>query len=167
MRVLLRTERLELVALEADLARAALSDRPRFAQMLDAVVPEEWPLTDLREALPLFASFADGEAFGGVVVHRNRRVVVGDAGFHGTPIQGGDAEIGYSLVIEARGHGYATEIVAALLRLGWEEGLQEIVARVELRNEPSHRVLRRNGFHSSGESDGYTVWRLERPVTSA
>lgn len=167
MRILFKTKRLELIALEDELARVALRDREKFARILGAQVPEEWPLTDMREALPLFGSFSEGEAFGGVLVLREGRAVVGDAGFHATPVEAGDAEIGYSLVPRHRGKGYATEAVHALLAMGWRAGLCTVMARVERENVESHRVLVRTGFHRDGESDGYTVWRVERPVTSA
>src|SRR6476469_4442706 len=37
------TERLELIASTLELARAEIEDRDRFAQLLDARVPVDWP----------------------------------------------------------------------------------------------------------------------------
>lgn len=166
MRVLLRTDRLDVVALEAETARLARHDRAGLAAHLAADVPEAWPLDEIRDALPFFEAFAEGEAFGGLLIDRARRIVVGDAGFHGTPLLGGDAEIGYSLVPEARGRGYATEAVAALLELGWASGLNAILARVAPDNAPSHRVLSRCGFECEGQTDDWVVWRRRRGVAS-
>ncbi|RYG46588.1 N-acetyltransferase, partial [bacterium] len=155
MRVLFQTGRLELVALEAETARAASQNRKLFTRLIDAETPDAWPLEEMRDALPLFETFSEGEAFGGVLIERATRVVVGDAGFHRTPLAGGDAEIGYSLLETARGRGYATEAIQQLLALGWEAGLVTIYARVQPNNGPSHRVLARCGFECEGERDGW------------
>ncbi|RYG38741.1 N-acetyltransferase, partial [bacterium] len=150
----------------AETAQAASRNRDLFARLIDAETPDEWPLEEMRDALPLFETFSHGEAFGGVLVERATRRVVGDAGFHRTPLTGGDAEIGYSLLESARGKGYATEAITALLTLGWGAGLVTIFARVQPNNGPSHRVLARCGFECEGEREEWVVWRVERPVTS-
>ena len=54
----LRTERLTLVALKPELARAALEDRGKLARMLGARVPEAWPGAD-------FATISEREFCGG------------------------------------------------------------------------------------------------------
>jgi RimJ/RimL family protein N-acetyltransferase len=59
----------------------------------------------------------------------------------------GQAEVGYVLHPAHHGHGYATEAVGALLRLGFEElGLHRIAARCDARNTPSTRVMERAGM---------------------
>ena len=59
----------------------------------------------------------------------------------------GGGEIGYVLSPDFGGHGYATEAVYALLRLGFDElGLHRIVARVDERNEDSAKLARRLGM---------------------
>ena len=56
-------------------------------------------------------------------------------------------EIGYVLVPEACGHGFATEAAREMLRIGFEEaGMHRIIGRVEARNTPSARVLERLGM---------------------
>lgn len=57
------------------------------------------------------------------------------------------AEIGYVLDPRLGGRGYATEAVALMLRLGFEEfGLHRIIARIDERNEPSVKLARRVGM---------------------
>jgi RimJ/RimL family protein N-acetyltransferase len=56
-------------------------------------------------------------------------------------------EVGYAFNPSLGGHGYATEAVTMMLRLGFEElGLHRIIARIDERNEPSARLARRVGL---------------------
>jgi RimJ/RimL family protein N-acetyltransferase len=51
--------------------------------------------------------------------------------------------------------GYAAEALRAVLVYAfWTLGLAELVALVDVPNEPSHRLLERLGFASAGEVDG-------------
>lgn len=57
------------------------------------------------------------------------------------------AEVGYVFNPRLGGRGYATEAVALMLRLGFEEfGLHRIIARIDERNEPSVKLARRVGM---------------------
>jgi len=59
----------------------------------------------------------------------------------------GQAEVGYVLHPAHYGHGYATEAVGALLRLGFEDlGLHRVAARCDGRNTASARVMERAGM---------------------
>ena len=56
-------------------------------------------------------------------------------------------EIGYVFNPDLSGRGYATEAADALLRLGFDGlGLHRIIARIDERNEPSVRMVRRLGM---------------------
>lgn len=56
-------------------------------------------------------------------------------------------EIGYVFDPEIGGRGYATEAAQALLRLGFDGlGLHRIIARIDERNGPSVRLVRRLGM---------------------
>jgi RimJ/RimL family protein N-acetyltransferase len=56
-------------------------------------------------------------------------------------------EIGYVFNPEYHGRGYATESAELLLRLAFEEfGMHRVIARLELRNEASVRLLERLGM---------------------
>jgi RimJ/RimL family protein N-acetyltransferase len=115
---------LELIAGTVDLARAEMNDRSQFSRILDAHVPEHWPppLDDADtvafhlerlEACPDEAGWrywyialrddATGE-----------RVLVGSVELKGKPTFDGTVEIGYSVLKEAQGLGYATEAVKGL-----------------------------------------------------
>jgi RimJ/RimL family protein N-acetyltransferase len=80
-------------------------------------------------------------------------------GFTGLSVPGFDAhftpavEVGWRLVRDAWGQGYATEAARAALRFGFETlGLQEIVSFTVPANAPSRRVMERIGMtHDPGD----------------
>jgi RimJ/RimL family protein N-acetyltransferase len=75
---------------------------------------------------------ADGRAIGGL-------------GFKGRP-DGGCVEIGYGLAPSARGHGYASEAVIALLTMAADHGVSRVIADTTLDNIASQRTLIGAGF---------------------
>ena len=88
--------------------------------------------------------------------------MVGDLGFMGPPDEDGGVEIGYCVVPDRRGRGYASEAVAALV--AWalaQPGVASVAARCDVVNVPSIRVLERACFLRSSESDGQIRWLLE------
>ncbi|MFJ4804075.1 GNAT family N-acetyltransferase [Streptomyces murinus] len=79
---------------------------------------------------------------------------VGALGFHGAPDEDGRVEIGYNLVEEVRGQGYATEALRALARWALaREDVRTLYARAQKTNTASQRVLTRAGFEPAGAID--------------
>jgi ribosomal-protein-alanine N-acetyltransferase len=71
-------------------------------------------------------------------------------------------EIGYSVIPDRRGRGYATEATRALVR--WALGqpqVEVVVAGCDIENAPSIRILERTGFVRTGETNGEVRWRVE------
>ena len=81
---------------------------------------------------------------------RSRAIAIGGIGFKGLPLDGA-AEVGYGLAPSARGHGYATEALRAIVDLAAALGLTTIRADTDLENRASQRVLEKAGFHLSRE----------------
>lgn len=76
--------------------------------------------------------------------------VLGGCGLHprGGP---GSLEIGYWIRVDAIGRGYATELTAALTRVGFELcGLERVDVQVEPGNEISQRIPSKLGFTFEG-----------------
>jgi RimJ/RimL family protein N-acetyltransferase len=65
----------------------------------------------------------------------------------------GEVEIGWHLHPEAWGKGYASEAASAVLRHGFDGGLEEINAVTHLTNGPSQAVCRRIGMEHRGVTD--------------
>jgi RimJ/RimL family protein N-acetyltransferase len=145
-----RGERLLLRPLTSGDTDALLAYRSRedvcryvpFKPMTPAVIAErlagQWARTDLTgegQALTLGAEVRQtGELAGDCILF-----------WHSSEHAGG--EIGYVFNPSLGGHGYATEAVTMMLRLGFEElGLHRIIARIDERNERSARLARRVGM---------------------
>ena len=79
--------------------------------------------------------------------------VVGHAGFHGRPDASGMVEVGYTVVPEQRGRGYAHELLAALVEEARASDSNVRVVRATVRpdNAASLAVVRRAGFAHVGE----------------
>ncbi|MDR3081760.1 MAG: GNAT family N-acetyltransferase, partial [Streptomyces sp.] len=89
-----------------------------------------------------------------VLVRSEDGRAVGGMGFHGAPDQEAKVEIGYDLVVGARGNGYATEALRALT--AWalaKDGVSTVTAVVERANIPSQGVVSRAGFTQVGEDE--------------
>ncbi|MEY9968636.1 RimJ/RimL family protein N-acetyltransferase [Streptacidiphilus sp. MAP12-16] len=102
-----------------------------------------------------------------VLVRRADAVAVGSTGFHGPPGGDGSVEIGYDLVPDARGLGFATEAVRALVGYAFTHPAVRTVRAVTAQdNSPSQRVLIRSGFTRSGldseDVDGLVRYRVDR-----
>jgi len=160
----LHTARLELRPLPAAAARALPADRETSARLLGAELSAQWPHSDLLDVLPLQgASTLETAPYGvWVLIERGSRTVVGDAGFVGPPGEDEAIEIGYSVVPDRRGRGYATEAVSALVAWALEQpGVRAVVASCAADNTPSVRLLERLGFRRTGVEAEQLRWRIE------
>lgn len=158
----MRTARLDIVAATVAHLRAELESRQRFAELLGAEVPASWPPGEYdRSAQEFFLDRLEqtGPAgvgwFGWYAIRRAearaRTTLVGGGGYFGPPGEDGTVEIGYSLVPEWTGHGYATELAGALVaRAAAMPEVRRVIAHTDEKNAPSIRVLARCGFARMG-----------------
>ena len=125
------------------------------------MLPEEWPLPDLLDVLPVQASSSpEDERYGvWVIVERESSTVVGDIGFFGPPDAAGVLEVGYSIVPDRRRRGYASEAASALVTWALDQpGVEAVVAACDPDNAASILTLDRVGFRRTGEADGRVLW---------
>jgi RimJ/RimL family protein N-acetyltransferase len=73
-------------------------------------------------------------------------LAVGGIGFFGPPDEEGAVEVGYGLVAAARGRGFATEAVRAVVRLAADHGAALLRADTAPGNVASQRVLVKSGL---------------------
>ncbi len=155
----IETARLKLIPATVALARAEIGDRGGFARLLGASVPDNWPPEILADALPLFLGWLEAAPdrigwFSWYALAAGdgaaAPVLVASGGFKGPP-QDGTAEIGYSVLPQFQGRGYATELVGGLVR--WavgQPGVARVMAETEWANPASVRVLSKSGFAPAG-----------------
>jgi [ribosomal protein S5]-alanine N-acetyltransferase len=134
--------------------------------LLRAIVLRD-PTSPALEDLPSGKRLPSGEfgaAFGKV------HPLIGLIGFHAPPDANGLLEIGYRIEPGYRRHGYATEAVVALFAWAsrWD-GVQRFRASISPTNEPSLRLIKKLGFHQTGqqhdESDGLELVFERHAVT--
>jgi len=163
----IRSDRLLLEPAGRERLEAERTGGDVFAAAIDAVVPDSWPMEDLREVLPLFIDAfrrrpeaAVWYGWHWILEEGGRRFLVGGGGFHGPPDRKGRAEIGYAVAPSFRGRGFASEGTAALL--GWAFARPEtrrIDAETDAGNAPSIRVLEKNRFLPARRSgEGGRIW---------
>jgi RimJ/RimL family protein N-acetyltransferase len=168
----LETPRLTLRACSPEQILALIEQPERFQELTgfpvdDALrgfyvsdqVSPQW-LAALRNA-----SGPDPWHHGFWVVHRERRRVIGSAGYKGAPDSAGIVEIAYGIVPSYEGHGYATEAAAALVTFAFDHGARLVRAHTLPVANASTRVLLKNGFHhvdSVVDPEDGPVWRWER-----
>jgi RimJ/RimL family protein N-acetyltransferase len=154
----IETLRLKLVSMTLEHVRTELEESSRLGALLGARIPEGWPPGEYdRDAMEFFRSRLESDArrYGGwlawyVMTRAATPTLVAGAGYMGPP-EDETVEIGYSVVAEARGAGFATEIVEALVRHAFEsDAVQRVVAETIATNAASQRVLERNGFKRTG-----------------
>jgi ribosomal-protein-alanine N-acetyltransferase len=173
--LVVRTPRLELVAATLAHIDAELRNHTALEQLLGASVPEDWPPGEYdRDAQQFFraqllsASPSHAGWLAWYAITRNqdgqREALVAGAGFLGPPSNGA-VEIGYSVVQAARGHGYATEIVRALVAHAFTHAaVHEVVAHTSDENVASTQVLLHCGFSrvGHGSEPGSVEYRTKK-----
>ncbi|MGQ4488645.1 GNAT family N-acetyltransferase [Streptomyces sp. SAS_281] len=92
---------------------------------------------------------------------RTDGVVIGGIGFHGAPDDRGSVTIGYGLVESARGRGYASEALRALLRFAREQGVSRVRGDADTGNIPSQHVMTAAGMRLVGEDASLKYYLAE------
>jgi len=140
--------------------QAELGRQEAFSRSLGARIPENWPPELLVDALVLFlAQLKKDPKLAGwlswyFVLRGNGEefLLVGSGGFKGPPQPDGTVELGYSVLPQYRGRGYATEAVAALLLWAFSHNeVTRVIAETALENRSSVRVLKKLGFTCIGQ----------------
>lgn len=167
----IRSERLILVPATADLIEAELAGLNALANALDASVGEEWFSLTTTDVLPLFASQlrALPELVGWLEWYvllpvGEERFLIGNADFKGPPDDIGEVEIGYEMLAQYQGRGYATETVKALVGWALKHGdVVAVTAQCIPDNAASIRVLEKSGFIEVGEGieEGTRMWEYD------
>lgn len=167
------TRRMRLVPATLVMARAEIADRSCFATLLSASIPENWPPETLADALPIFLQLLEaapdqvGWLIWYALLHGTENapdILVGSVGFRGPPVQG-TVEIGYSVLPQYQGCGYATEMVQGLTDWALQQpGVDKVIAEADPNNAASVRVLQKMGFTSVGDAaePGHIRFALSR-----
>jgi ribosomal-protein-alanine N-acetyltransferase len=106
----------------------------------------------LREQLP--AMKAQGLMSPYVIAEAESGTILGGAALHHFDPMRDVVEVGYWLLVPARGRGVATRVVRAMVDHALANGIFRVEAHVRVGNTPSERVLERLGFEREGVKRG-------------
>lgn len=157
------TERLELVPATPAILAADSGDRTGLARLLDATIPAGWPPPLLDDAT--LAEFIRIQSEGSDphfcswywILDRHgyaERTLIGSGGSASQPGTSDTVMIGYSVLDEFQGRGYATEALRHMIPVLFRDpDVTKIVATTYPELKASIRVLEKNGFLPAG-TDG-------------
>jgi [ribosomal protein S5]-alanine N-acetyltransferase len=167
----IQLDRLELIAATKELLEAE-GNHSQLAKCLEADIPDNWPppLYD-HDARQFFLSVVteNPEAVGWTTWYillpdeTGKKTLIGGVGSCGMPDEEGKIMVGYSLLNQYHGKGYATEALQGFL--DWAKKalfLRKIVAHTFPHLTASIRVLEKNGFirHGAGADEGSIQFEL-------
>ncbi|HCE56525.1 MAG TPA: N-acetyltransferase [Prolixibacteraceae bacterium] len=128
---------------------------------------------ELKEALEqtILPNVADSSKYSlystlWTLISKKDNKMVGDLCFVGAPNAEGEIEIGYGTYEIFAGLGFMTEAVGGMI--SWAKNQPEILAifaDTEKQNTASFRVLEKNGFVMTGETETLLKWKLRlKPI---
>ena len=170
----INTPRLKLIPATSSLVQAELGGQAIFFQLLGAQIPENWPPDFIVDALPHFLKQLEQnpELVGWLSWYwilmgkaGKESVLIGSGGFKDRPQPDGTVEVGYSVLPQHQGYGYASEAVGGLLCWVFAHGeIARVIAETLPENRPSIRVLGKLGFDfaEQGSEPGTIRFELGR-----
>lgn len=146
---------------EAEAAYVEAGERPAGALWAPGY-PEGGDRAATRRFLATCADAGSPQPFGAYEIRRRSDGhAIGGAGFHGRPDSDGQVAIGYGLIPSARGQGYASEALRALLALARSRGVTSVKGDADLDNLGSHRVMEAAGMRLVGVDERLRYFRID------
>ncbi len=154
----IRTHRLELINGSPEIVSADGDNREQFSRLIGANVPGSWPPEILRDAMGYFHGLLRVHPescrwllWYAVITYAQERTLCGSIGFKSAPDENGTVEIGYSVLPEFQGQGFASEMVGGILRWAFSQReVRSIEAETDRTNTASIRGLHKNNFVETG-----------------
>ncbi|MEV6331694.1 GNAT family N-acetyltransferase [Streptomyces sp. NPDC051909] len=157
----IETDRLLLHPLSADEAQRVVDAAPAPGDRWAAGYPEDGDARSARGFLNGLAERGDPGAYRPYQIRLlEDGSVVGGGGFHGPPDAAGVVTVGYGLIPAARGHGYASEALRALITRAREAGATAVRGDADLDNTASHHVMEAAGMAFEGADEQVRNYRL-------
>lgn len=150
----LNTARLTLIANDAELAPMQAHDHLRFCAALGVAQPAQWPPEPFGEAglawaADQLARDQKGAGWYGWFLLKEQggaKHLIGAAALVGRPDHDGEVEIGFGVLPDHAGEGYASEAVRALVDWAIAAGAKRVIAHLDAEDDHAARTLEQNGF---------------------
>jgi RimJ/RimL family protein N-acetyltransferase len=161
-----------LIPGNAELLRIEIEHPDAFSEKLGAEVPPNWPPETMRPVhLHFLQQLEQNPKFTGwltwywLLKRPVAAPLIGCGGFKGRPAADGGVEIGYSVLPQYQGHGYATEAVSSLVAWAFSHRkVSHVIAETSSNNLPSQRVLEKLFFvpFREGQTPDMMYFKLKR-----
>jgi RimJ/RimL family protein N-acetyltransferase len=166
---MIETERLILKPLNYDQLVKYLNAHPSLEEELSVNYAPRLISSELKEALEQTILPAVSRASGNylystlwTIISKADKRMVGDLCIIGEPNDAGEIEIGYGTYDEFRGKGFMTEAVGCIIKWAEQEpNVKAVIASTAKENFASFRVLLKNGFQKTGESETMFYWKRQ------
>lgn len=165
------TDRLVLIPATAEIARADASDSDTLGSMLGVVVPKSWPpelFGDHRDQLAAILESRPTESgwWSWYITYSIEGLpagtLVGSVGFSGPPDAEGHVQIGYAILQDYRGQGFATEALGGLIDWAFENTSVQRISGETFSDMPvSISVMTRNNMKHVGNGTDPNTLRYE------
>ncbi|MEU8706627.1 GNAT family N-acetyltransferase [Streptomyces sp. NPDC048565] len=166
----LMTDRLALhplTAAEAAAVETGDTRRPPDGARWAPGYPDAGDRSGARRFLAACVSTGSPQPFGPYEIRRRTDgLAIGGVAFHGRPDATGQVTVGYGLISSARGQGYASEALRALLTFARSQGVRSVKGDADLDNIGSHRVMASAGMRLVAVDDRLKHYRVDWPGTS-
>ena len=156
------TARLSLIALTPEMVLSEKNGDGRLGELIQCVIPENWPLTDWEPHVYdfLLNQFAEHpEQLGwpryvGFIPPDGRRTLIGTVGAFTKADRPSECEIGYGILAPYEGRGFATEAARALIEyVRADERIESVIAHTFPSLPGSMRVMEKCGMAFDGDGD--------------
>lgn len=166
------TDRLALIPITYEAIRSERSKNGQLSKLIQCKIPREWPPpfwdTNIFDfMLSQFERFPDQLGWPRYIALRNphgSRTLIGSIGAYSRTAPPAECEIGYSILPDFEGHGFATEATAATIEfLRSDQRIASVIADALPSMTGSIRVLERCGLipAGAGEQLGTIRYRLQ------
>lgn len=164
------TSRLTLIPVTLEITKSLLNGSSKEIEELGIQCDRKWPTEDTMDILPIInESLEKSKTPTGfeiwMIVNRQTKKIIGDIGFHGSPDENGEVQVGFGLVEHERGKGFGSESLIAIMDwLKFQENVKVIKADCLISNKPSARILEKAGLKEVNRDDEYIYWEYIKSV---
>ena len=164
----LQTERLILIPFTAQICKNLINNDFSDLNRIGLKKGKSWPDDDVLETLPkILANLSLVEAPTGfeswLIIKKDTLEIIGDLGFKGFNYEKGNIDIGYGIIKEERGNGFAEEATKALIKWAFTEDIvKEITARCLIDNTGSIKLLKKLNFNVIKNDNEMIHWSLQK-----
>ena len=164
----LQTERLLLIPFTTQICKNLINDDFSDLYNMGLIKGKSWPDDDVLETLPkIISNLSLVEAPTGfeswMIIKNETFEIIGDLGFKGFNYEKENIDLGYGVIKEERGKGYAEEATKALIKWAFTEDIvKEITARCLIDNISSIKLLKKLKFDVTKNDNEMMYWSLQK-----